>query len=113
MRPSTGHGDNLHPPLPNTVPPTAQRLRERNAENPIFSVKQCPHCETVWNRDINACRYVKILLIIGILVLFMRVLETTILDQRYLDLQRKGKVGITMNNKTWAVEPRPNLCKFF
>ncbi len=42
-----------HPPIPDAVPPEAQRLQY---VNDIWSVKQCPHCRTIWNRDINACR---------------------------------------------------------
>ena len=59
---STGHGGNPrpgfnpppHPDIPDTVPLEAQRLQEVNG---IWSVKQCPHCHTIWNRDVNACRY--------------------------------------------------------
>ncbi len=53
---STGHGANPHPhpPIPEAVPPEAQRLQHVNN---IWSVKQCPHCHTIWNRDVNACRY--------------------------------------------------------
>ncbi len=56
---STGHGANPqpgfnpHPPIPDAVPPQAQRLQQLND---ILSVKQCPHCRTIWNRDVNACR---------------------------------------------------------
>jgi hypothetical protein len=58
---STVHGENLppgfiplpHPPIPDAVPPEAQRLQH---VNDIWSVKQCPHYCTIWNRDINACR---------------------------------------------------------
>ena len=60
---STGHGANPppipqlplpHPPIPDAVPPEAQRLQH---VNDIWAVKQCPHCNTIWNRDVNACRY--------------------------------------------------------
>jgi len=59
---STGHGGNPrpgfipppHPPIPDTVPPEAQRMQH---VNDIWSVKQCPHCHTIWNRYVNACRY--------------------------------------------------------
>ena len=59
---STGHGGNSrpgfipppHPPIPDDIPPEAQRLQH---VNDIWSVKQCPHCRTIWNRDVNACRY--------------------------------------------------------
>jgi hypothetical protein len=37
-----------HPPIPD-----AQRLQQLND---IWSVKQCPHCHSIWNRDVNACR---------------------------------------------------------
>jgi transposase len=22
----------------------------------LWAVKQCPHCHSIWNRDVNACR---------------------------------------------------------
>ena len=85
---STGHGANPqpgfnplpHPPIPDAVPPEAQRLQQLND---IWSVKQCPHCRTIWNRDVNACRYLFIemicvlitLFILEILVSFMKVFE--------------------------------------
>ena len=50
-----------HPLLPQqpqqpNQPVIASRLVEVNQATPIWSVKQCPHCHTVWNRDVNACR---------------------------------------------------------
>ena len=82
---STGHGANLrpipqltppHPNLPNAVPPMNDRLQ---AVDDLFAVKKCPHCDTKWQRDVNACRYVIIITInvyyIEILVLFMRIFE--------------------------------------
>mgnify|MGYP003350864526 CR=1 FL=1 len=59
---SAGHGTNprpgfnppSHPDLPNGLPPVEQRLQHLGD---IFSVKQCPHCQTIWNRDVNACWY--------------------------------------------------------
>jgi hypothetical protein len=43
-----------HPALPIGLPPLEHRL---STLNNIWAVKQCPHCEKVWNRDVNACRY--------------------------------------------------------
>ena len=51
---STGYDMNHHPRLPNAVPPMNQRL---HAVNDLWAVKQCPHCDSIWNRDVNACRY--------------------------------------------------------
>ena len=59
---STGHGANprpIPPPHPslediNAIPPMNQRLQ---AVDGLFAIKQCPHCDTIWNRDVNACRY--------------------------------------------------------
>ena len=45
--------DGNHPPLPNNEPPVVDRLQPL----PFWSMKQCPHCGIVWNRDVNACRY--------------------------------------------------------
>ena len=36
------------------IPPAALRLQSyRN----LWAVKQCPHCHKIWQRDVNACRY--------------------------------------------------------
>lgn len=59
---STGHVGNPlneneiphHPPIPAGIPDIADRLQEFEHG---FAIKQCPHCQTVWNRDVNACRY--------------------------------------------------------
>lgn len=48
-------GDDGHPALPNALPPTDQRLHQ---VEDIWAVKQCPHCLKIWQRDVNACRYV-------------------------------------------------------
>jgi hypothetical protein len=42
-----------HPPIPDAVPSEAQRLQQLND---IWSVKKCPHCHTIWNRYVIACR---------------------------------------------------------
>jgi hypothetical protein len=48
-----------HPPLPEdaggnlTVPVQEQRLQSNHGS---FAVRRCPHCDTTWNRDVNACR---------------------------------------------------------
>lgn len=44
-----------HPPLPNGVPPVEQRLQDPFDR---FGVRQCPHCHKIWDRDVNACRYI-------------------------------------------------------
>ncbi len=36
------------------LPPTHDRLQQVEG---IWSVKQYPHCDKVWQRDVNACRY--------------------------------------------------------
>ena len=46
--------DQIHPPLPLVLPPINQRL---SSFDNLWSVKQCPHCQMIWNRDVNACRY--------------------------------------------------------
>jgi hypothetical protein len=58
---ASGEDPQNHPPLPEehprfsqNLPPTHDRLQQ--VEN-IWSVKQCPHCDKVWQRDVNACRY--------------------------------------------------------
>jgi hypothetical protein len=43
-----------HPALPAGLPPVAQRTHQLND---IWSVKQCPHCNKIWQRDVNACMY--------------------------------------------------------
>ena len=56
-----GGNENLqnHPPIPvdahgnQTVPLREDRLQNNHDS---FAVRQCPHCEIVWNRDVNACR---------------------------------------------------------
>jgi len=60
---STGHGayprpiplinPPTHPPLPNELPQVNDRLQ---TVEELWAVKQCPHCHTIWNRDVNACR---------------------------------------------------------
>jgi len=45
---------NLHPAIPLQVPPLGQRLQ--NVEG-RWHVLQCPHCDKIWHRDVNACRY--------------------------------------------------------
>ena len=60
---STGHGayprqipffnPPTHPPLPNELPPVNQKLQ---TVDELWAVTQCPHCHTIWNRDVNACR---------------------------------------------------------
>ena len=49
-------GFNGHPDLPIDAPPppTHDRLQKVNGLNPVL---QCPHCNKIWNRDVNACRY--------------------------------------------------------
>ena len=47
-----------HPPLPEGLPPTDDRLTQ---VGDIFAVKQCPHCLLVWQRDVNACRNIGII----------------------------------------------------
>ena len=37
------HRPHSHPPIPDAVPPEAQRLQQLND---IWSVKQCPHCRS-------------------------------------------------------------------
>ena len=97
---STGHGGNPrpgfnpppHPDIPDTVPLEAQRLQEVNG---IWSVKQCPHCHTIWNRDVNACRYDDSTSdsndYLETLESFMKVFETITEDLQYLEHQRKEK----------------------
>ena len=43
-----------HPPIPQIVPPVNQRLTNFMDK---WALKQCPHCHKVWQRDVNACRY--------------------------------------------------------
>jgi hypothetical protein len=46
-------GDDGHPALPNNIPPVPQRLQQLPD---IWAVKQCSHCNKIWQRDVNACR---------------------------------------------------------
>ena len=50
-------GDNpaTHPAIPNQVPEHAHRMRKFRGK---WSVLECPHCHTKWDRDVNACRYI-------------------------------------------------------
>jgi len=54
------HGLPNHPPLPEAVPVVADRLQEYANRS-----LQCPHCDIVWDRDVNACRFI-IILYLGI-----------------------------------------------
>ena len=47
---STEHDIDHHPPLPNAIPPVNQRLQ---AVNGLNAVRRCPHCDWIWNRDVN------------------------------------------------------------
>jgi len=40
------------------IPPADQRLQQ---VDDIFAVKQCPHCEMYWQRDVNACRNIGVI----------------------------------------------------
>ena len=101
---STGHGGNArpgfipppHPPLPDAVPPQEQRLHQ--VDN-IWSVKQCPHCNSIWNRDVNACRCDysisdsnNFIYNLEILVSSMKVFETIIEDLQYLDSLKRERL---------------------
>ena len=46
------HPNPIHPPIPDHLPQQAQRLQAVDG----WAIKQCPHCQTIWNRDVNACR---------------------------------------------------------
>lgn len=53
---SSGAAD--HPDIINVLPAADEKLSSVDA---IWSVKQCPHCHKVWNRDVNACRNIGII----------------------------------------------------
>jgi transposase len=44
---------NQRPPLPDDVPPADQLIQDNHDH---FAVKQCPYCNKIWQRDVNACR---------------------------------------------------------
>jgi hypothetical protein len=52
------HDEPNHPPLPQGLPLLNQRLQQ---VDDIFAVKQCPHCDMYWQRDVNACRNIGII----------------------------------------------------
>ena len=100
------------PPISDAVPPEAQRLQQLNN---IWSVKQCPHCHTIWNRDVNACRYLFIemtcvlitFFILEILVSFTRVSETIMKDLPYSERLIREKYLKKLIK--WAAEAPSNL----
>jgi hypothetical protein len=51
--PVPGLNPRPHPPLLDAIPPFGQRLQ---TVDELWAVKQCPHCHSIWNRDVNACR---------------------------------------------------------
>ena len=52
------------------LPSTHHRLQQ---VEDIWSVKQCPHCDKVWQRDVNACKYLISYLLTLILLIYFSV----------------------------------------
>ena len=49
-----GEAAHLHPPLPDAVPGHADQMQHVDGK---WSVLRCPHCQKIWERNINAIRY--------------------------------------------------------
>ena len=69
-----GQPQNNHPLLPDEVPPANQLLQDNHDH---FAVKQCPHCNKIWQRDVNACRYTIIFnpgILVSYIIFFVKTL---------------------------------------
>jgi hypothetical protein len=103
------HRPHPHPLIPDAVPPEAQRLQQLND---IWSVKQCPHCRTIWNRDVLKCLQVLVIEMISVLITLF-ILEILVSFMKVFEIITKDLPCSGRNLSNGRLKPRPIYKDFF
>ena len=86
---TSGEDPQNHPRFRQNLPPTHDRLQQVEG---IWSVKQCPHCDKVWQ---NACRYlISYLLTLTNIALIFHSLQENNTRSPYFGAPKEGEIVV-------------------